>query len=163
MTSTFTIKTDELNAADVQALLDLHLKEAHADACSAALGKEALCAENITFFTARGPNGTLAGFTALKMHDENLGEIKSVRTHPDFLRQGVSSALMSHLVQVARAKQLTRLSLETHPTEAYAAARKLYERLGYTYCGAFGDYEDTEKSVFMTKSISESSTQTPHA
>ena len=153
MTSTFSIKTDELHKDDVQSLLDLHLKEAHADACTAALGKEALSSETITFFTARRQNGALAGFAALKIHDDNLGEIKSVRTHPDHLRQGVSSALMSHLTDFARSQNLSRLSLETHPTEAYAAARKLYERLGYSYCGAFADYTDNEKSVFMTLTL----------
>lgn len=150
MTSVLSIRTDELHKKDVQSLLDLHLKEAHADACTAALGKDALSSETVTFFTARQENGTLAGFAALKIHDDKLGEIKSVRTHPDHLRQGVSSALMSHLTEFARSKNLSRLSLETHPTEAYAAARKLYERLGYSYCGAFADYKDTGKSVFMT-------------
>ncbi len=153
MTSTFSIKTDELHKDDVQSLLDLHLKEAHSDACTAALGKEALSSETITFFTARQQNGALAGFAALKIHDDNLGEIKSVRTHPDHLRQGVSSALMSYLTDFARSQNLSRLSLETHPTEAYAAARKLYERLGYSYCGAFADYTDNGKSVFMTLTL----------
>ncbi|WP_409434109.1 GNAT family N-acetyltransferase [Litorimonas sp. RW-G-Af-16] len=42
--------------------------------------------------------------------------MKSVRTHPDHLRKGVSTHLMAHLTDYARTQGLTRLSLETHPT-----------------------------------------------
>jgi len=149
----FIIKSDTIEAADVIALLDLHLAEAYQDACSAAFGREALSAPNVTFFTARDKSQNLAGFAALKIWNTDLGEIKSVRTHSDFLRRGVSTALMKHLTTFARSNGLRQLSLETHPTPAYAAARALYERLDFNYCDAFGDYENSPKSVFMTKTL----------
>jgi putative acetyltransferase len=35
--------------------------------------------------------------------------------------------------------------------EAFAAARNLYAKNGFTYCGPFDDYQLDPYSVFMTK------------
>jgi putative acetyltransferase len=51
----------------------------------------------------------------------------------------------------ARGAGLTRLSLETGSLEGSAAARRLYERAGFTYCPPFGSYADDPMSVFMTR------------
>ncbi len=93
------------------------------------------------------------GIAALKTLTPDHGEIKSVRTDDAFLRRGVSRALMAHITHHARSLGMTRLSLETHSTPAYAAARGLYEHLGYDYCDAFGAYGDDPLSVYMTKTI----------
>ena len=147
------ISRANFHAVDFQALLDLHLAEAHQDDCGAALGRSELQADDMIMFEARGTEGVLLGFAALKALSPTHGEIKSVRTHPDHLRKGVSRALMLRLTEIAKTNGLTRLSLETHPTAAYAAARALYEKLGYQYCSAFGNYVDGDKYVFMTQEI----------
>jgi putative acetyltransferase len=153
MTSPLIFEIADLNAPDVDALLSLHLKEAHADDCTAALGKEALSADTVTLFAARNKDGALVGIAGLKILANDHGEVKSVRTHPDYLRQGVSRRLMAHLENEARKRGMVKLSLETHPTPAYAAACRLYENLGYEYCGAFGEYLPSPKSIFMTKTL----------
>lgn len=93
------------------------------------------------------------GFGAIKILSSDHGEIKSVRTHPDFLRRGVSEKLMEHVITYARNLGLARLSLETHPTPQYVAARALYEKLGFSYCPPFEGYENEPDSVFMTREL----------
>ena len=43
--------------------------------------------------------------------------------------------------------------LETGSREASAAARRLYERAGFSYCAPFGAYVDDPMSVFMTRTL----------
>lgn len=143
----------DMSQPDLQELLKLHLEAAQKQGASAVFSTQRLAASDIFFFEARDNDGSLLGFAGLKLLDTTHGEVKSVRTHPEHLRKGVSRQLMNHLTQYARQLGLKRLSLETHPTQAYIAARTLYEHLGYMYCEPFGDYVDTETSVYMTKQI----------
>ncbi len=100
-------------------------------------------------FPLRNEDRNLMGFAALKQLSKSEGEIKSVRTHPDHLRKGVSQRLMDHLEAEARKRDYKKLYLETHPTKQYEAARALYQRRGYTYRGPFGNYALSPDSVFM--------------
>ena len=144
----------DFERADVQALLQLHLLEADNGAPSHALDLTGLQAPNVTMFSLRDEDGDLMGFAALKALSASEGEIKSVRTHPDHLRKGVSRRLMDHLEAEGRARGYRRLLLETHPSKQYEAARALYERRGYVYRGPFGPYAPTPDSVFMELDLS---------
>ena len=144
----------DFERADVQALLRLHLAEADNGAPSHALDMTALQAPDVTMFSLRDEDGQLMGFAALKKLSAREGEIKSVRTHPDHLRKGVSRRLMDHLEAEARTRGYKRLLLETHPSKQYDAARALYERRGYTYRGPFGAYTPSPDSVFMELDLS---------
>ncbi len=139
----------DMNAADLQDLLRLHLGEAFQDACSAAFDAARLKEPDVDLYTLRNDAGDLLGMAALKTLADGQGEVKSVRTHPDYLRQGIAHRLMDGIEAEAKARGMTAIRLETHPTPAYAAARKLYESRGYAYRGPFAGYEDTSKSVFM--------------
>ena len=139
----------DFERADVQSLLRLHLAEADNGAPSHALGLTALQAPEVTMISLRDEYGQLMGFAAIKALSQSEGEIKSVRTHPDHLRKGVSRRLMDHLETEARKRGYNRLVLETHPSKQYEAARALYERRGYAYRGPFGDYAPSPDSVFM--------------
>jgi len=143
------IKMTDLEAPDLQALLAHHVAWAREDNCGHALDLTGLSKPAITMFAARDDNGSLMGIAAIKELSVTEGEVKSVRTHADHLRKGVSAALMSYLETVARQRGYQRLLLETHPTEKYAPARALYERRGYVYRQAFADYENDGVSVFM--------------
>lgn len=147
------IQRADLTAKDLQDLLTFHLSEAAAQNCSSAFSLDRLGLSDMHFFEARSEIGDLMGCAGLKLLGSNQGEIKSVRTHPDHLRKGVSRALMNHLTDFAKKEGLTKLMLETHPTPAYKAARVLYEGLGYSYRGPFADYDALESSVFMEKEI----------
>jgi len=149
------IKIDDLTNPDVRALVQTHRAEMagrdHA-VISNALGLDELQAGDVTFFSV-WEGETLTGCGAVKQLDKTHAEIKSMHTARRFRRRGVSAALLYHIIKLAGVRGYKRLSLETHPGEDYKPARKLYERFGFEYCGPFGDYEEHDYSVFMTKEI----------
>ena len=76
-----------------------------------------------------------------------------MRTAPTALGLGVGGALLAHLTATARAMGITRLSLETGSTPDFAAAIRLYERDGFTRTAAFGDYPESDWTLFFTRLI----------
>ena len=95
----------------------------------------------------------LLGMGALKQLDAAHGEIKSMRTAPGQLRRGVAGMMLDHLLAAARGRGYRRISLETGSTEAFAPARALYERAGFTQTGPFADYTDTGFSRYYTLAL----------
>ena len=149
------IRADDLRHPQVLALLQVHLHDMaqHSPPESVhALPSDALSAPDVHFFSA-WDGDTLMGFGALKQLDAAQGELKSMRTSPAYLRQGVAEALLRHLIDHARDLGLVRLSLETGSPQAFAPARQLYERYGFKECAPFGDYTEDPYSVFMTLSL----------
>lgn len=137
-----TIREDDLSGDAVRALLALHLAGMHANTPAGhvfALDLSGLQAPNVTVWTA-WDGDRLAGIGALKELGEGVGEVKSMRTHPEHLRKGVGAALLDHIVGEARARGLRRLSLETGVGPAFAPALSLYRGRGFVDGEAFGDY-----------------------
>jgi putative acetyltransferase len=113
-----------------------------------ALDLSGLQAPNVTVWTAwRGAR--IAGVAALKQLDPVSGELKSMRTHPDFLRQGVAAALLDHIIGEARRRGWTRLSLETGRGPAFEPALTLYRKRGFIDGGPFADYAANPFSQFL--------------
>jgi putative acetyltransferase len=146
-----TIHRGELQSADVQALLDLHVAamrgHSPADACHV-LPASALDRPDILFLTAR-EDGALLGVGALKALGPQEGEIKSMRTTPQALRRGVAATLLRAIVAEARAREYLRLLLETGTGPAFAAANALYERASFTETGPFGGYPASNFTRFL--------------
>ena len=153
---TRTVGEGELDRPDVRALLALHFAEMRADsppeACHV-LPLDDLRDPAIRFFSLRDETGTLLGVGALKSSEPGHGEIKSMRTAPSALGQGVGGALLAHLVTTARAMGLARLSLETGNSPLFAAANRLYQRDGFTPCGPFGGYSGSPFTLFYTRAL----------
>ena len=145
------IREDDLTHEATRDLLALHLSGMHANSPPGhvfALDLSGLQVETVTVWTAW--NGErIAGIAALKMHDQAVGEIKSMRTHPDHLRQGVAAALLDHIVTEARHRGLTRLSLETGSGSTFDAALTLYRRRGFIDGPAFADYQASAFNQFL--------------
>jgi len=145
----------ELDREDVRALLAQHFAEMWAgsppEACHV-LPIDGLKDPAIRFFTLR-ENGVLLGCGALKQLAGRHGEVKSMRTADAALGRGVGKAILEQLVAAARAKGMSRLSLETGSTEQFAAANQLYEKEGFERAGPFGSYADTPFTRFFTKEI----------
>jgi len=142
-----------LDRADVRALLAEHLAAMHVHSPPEsvhALPVERLQQAGVTFFSAREAEGRLLGIGALRELDPAHGEIKSMRTAADVLGRGVGTAMLCHLLAVARTRGYGRVSLETGTPEAFAAARRLYERHGFSYCPPFADYRVDPFSCCMT-------------
>lgn len=148
------IAADDPRAPDVQALLEKHLAFAHevtpADHVHA-LDVERLVDPAVTFFSARRrTDNVLLGVAALKRVDDGHAEIKSMHVGEAARGTGVGRALVEHLLATAADAGFRRVSLETGTMPAFAAARTLYQRIGFTPCPPFAEYSDTPFSTCMT-------------
>lgn len=72
-----------------------------------------------------------------------------MRTHPDWLRQGVATGLLEHVIAEARASGIRQLSLETGSGPAFEPALALYRRRGFANGEAFGGYEASPFNQFL--------------
>lgn len=149
------IKIDDLTGAKIQELLREHLD--HMRSISPpesvhALDLDELRQPDITFWTA-WENNELLGCGALKEHDQQHAEVKSMRTVAHHLRKGVAARLLQHILEEATRRGYTRLSLETGAEDAFQPARALYTRFGFNYCPPFADYIEDPNSVFMTREL----------
>jgi len=145
------IREDDLSGAEVRGLLALHLSGMAATSPPGhvfALDLSGLKAPGVAVWTAWAGE-EIAGIGALKLLGGGSGEIKSMRTHPDHLRTGVAAALLDHIISAARARGLTRLSLETGSGAAFEPALALYRKRGFANGAAFGDYEASAFNQFL--------------
>lgn len=146
-----TIKMDDLRSPDTIALLEAHRQSMfeHSPPESVhALDLQGLHEPEITFWSA-WEGDTLLGCGALKEISETQAELKSMRTVAAHLRRGVAAGMLDYIIAVARSRGYTRLYLETGSSAAFAPARALYLRYGFTPCGPFAGYVEDPHSVFM--------------
>jgi putative acetyltransferase len=147
----FALREDDLSGAQIRALLEYHLRQMHAHSPPGsvfALDLSGLQAPGMTVWSAwRGE--TLVAVGALKDWGDGTGELKSMRTHPDHLRQGAAAAVLEHIIAVAHARGLSRLSLETGSGDAFEPALSLYRKRGFTNGDAFGDYTASDFNQFL--------------
>ena len=147
----FAIVEDDLASEPVRSLLALHLSGMQADSppdSVFALDLSGLRTPEITAWTAWSDKA-LAGIAALKDLGNGSGEIKSMRTHPEWLRRGVAAALLEHIVEVATARGWSTLSLETGSGPAFDPALALYRRRGFANGQAFSDYRQSNFNQFL--------------
>ncbi|WP_242008092.1 GNAT family N-acetyltransferase [Sphingomonas ginsenosidivorax] len=145
----------DLGDPQVIALLDLHLRSAHANSPPGsvfALDLSGLRDPTVAVWAA-WEDATLLGLGAIKRLGDGHAELKSMRTAPDHLRRGVGAAMLDHLIAEARGSGITRLSLETGSHPAFAPAHALYARAGFVACPPFGRYEDTVFARYLTREI----------
>ena len=146
------ISADDPRAPDVRALLERHLTAmlaATPPEHAFALDVDGLLDPAVSFFSFRA-GGELLGVGAIKRLDAEHGEIKSMHTAAAARGLGVGRAMLHHLLGVARAEGLRRVSLETGTMAEFAPARALYESAGFTACGPFADYRPSDDNCFMT-------------
>jgi putative acetyltransferase len=160
VTDGFVVAPDRPDAADVRALLDVHLaynrrqsppEDVHA------LDVEELLAGDVSFFSIR-VDGALLGVGALKQLDPSHAELKSMHTVEAARGRGVGRAMLDHLVATARARGYRRVSLETGSMAAFAPARSLYASAGFGPCAPWGAYAPSPNSVFMTLELERTKT-----
>jgi putative acetyltransferase len=147
------VAPDDPLAPDVRALLDEHLAEMRRTSPPEsvhALDPEALAADRIVFLAARDDDGTLLGCGALKTLPGTEGELKSMRTALAARGRGVAAAVLAAVLAEARARRMTRLSLETGAEPFFDPAVRLYLRHGFVPCGPFAAYTDDPNSRYLT-------------
>jgi putative acetyltransferase len=152
METSWRVVEDDLSGAEIRALLQLHFDGMAANSPPGSchfLDFEGLRSPDVTFWSV-WDGASLAGCGALREIARGHGEVKSMRTAPEHLGRGVGSVMIDHIVAVARARGYERLSLETGSSESFAAAHRLYARVGFEPCGPFGTYTDDPFSRYYT-------------
>ena len=152
---TWRIVEDDLSGAAIRGLLEQHFAGMLANSPTGSchfLDFDGLRAGDVTFWSIH-EGDDLAGCGALKMLDATHGEIKSMRTHDEFLRQGVAAHMLGHILAEARGRGAEQLSLETGSSPAFEPAIALYRRYGFADCEPFADYKPDPFSRFMTRKV----------
>lgn len=159
----FVIREDDLSGQAIQELLLMHLalmRSTSPPESVHALDLTGLRAPDVTVWTLWQDKDLLA-CGALKMLTAQHGEIKSMHTSAKQRRSGVATRMLKHILSEATRRGITQLSLETGSMHAFAAARQLYEKHGFSYCEPFGDYRADPNSVFMTCFIANDQSDKP--
>ena len=150
--ASFAVRPVALDDPQCLDLLTLHLAgmRQHSPAESVhALDLTGLSGPALTLLRAWSPDGRLTAIGAMKRLGDGQAEVKSMRTHPDFLRKGAAAALLEAIIALAREEGLRRLSLETGSGEAFEPALSLYRKRGFTSGEAFADYTATDFNQFL--------------
>jgi putative acetyltransferase len=134
------IRIDEVSGPEITALLQEHLRDMH----------RVSPPESVH---ALWDAGILAGCGALKELDPQHAEIKSMRTASSHRRKGVAKQLLQQMLEEAKQRGYTRVSLETGPMDFFLPARALYASFGFAPCPPCADYIADPNSVFMTKEL----------
>ena len=133
-------------------LLHIHLTNARAESPPEsvhALDLTGLQSPDISFWTI-WEDETLLGCGALKRLSAEHGEVKSMHTAQSMRRRGAGRAMLRHIIAVARARGMSRLSLETGSSDYFRPAHALYRSHGFLECPPFADYVPDPNSVFMS-------------
>ena len=146
------IREDDLSAGPTRELLRLHLAGMQANSPGPehvfALDLAGLKEPGVTVWAAWIGN-RVAGIGALKDLRDGTGEVKSMRTHPEFLRRGVGAQVLERIIGEARARGMRRLSLETGSGPAFEPAVALYRKRGFLDGEPFGAYVRSDFNQFL--------------
>lgn len=148
---TLIVRPDDLSGTPTRELLHLHLRGMHENSPPSqvfALDLSGLTAPGITVWSAWSGDA-VAGVGAMRDLSADAGELKSMRTHPSFLRQGVGSAILECIIEDAQRRGMRRLSLETGSGPAFEPALALYRRRGFVDGEVFSDYERSAFNQFL--------------
>jgi putative acetyltransferase len=150
------IALDDPDAEDVRELLGRHLafaRDVTPPGHVHALEVAALQDPSVTFYSARD-HGVVVCVAALKRLDASDVELKSMHTSQAARGRGAGAAMVSHLLAAAAEQGYERVSLETGTMDAFAPARRLYQRAGFRPCEPFGEYTVNPYSVCMRVELS---------
>lgn len=118
------------------------------------LALDAIFQPHVRFFLAR-LHGAAVGCGGVALFPD-FAEVKRMYVRDIARGQGVADAILARIEQEARNAGLPRLRLETGTRQI--AAMRLYARIGFRECAAFGDYalmapNAIAGSVFLEKRV----------
>jgi putative acetyltransferase len=118
------------------------------------LALDAIFQPHIQFFVARVARAAV-GCAGVALFAE-LAEVKRMYVRPAARGRGIADALLARIESVTRDAGLARLCLETGDRQL--GAIRVYERAGFSRCGAFGAYAamppaSIATSVFFEKHL----------
>jgi len=145
------IAADSPEAVQLIGELDEHLMaHPYPQQSRHAFSVEKLLREGVVFFITHY-EGRLAGCGGIKMFGAEYGEVKRMYVRPVFRGKGLGKAMLNHLAQYARLKDVDLLRLETGIYEVEAIG--LYEGFGFQRRSPFGEYVEDANSVYFEKKI----------
>jgi putative acetyltransferase len=118
------------------------------------LTAEQMAEPSVTLFVARDGEGRPLGMGALKDHGTALGEVKRMFTLPEVRGNRVGARILERIEALARDRAISLLVLETGEAAGFEPAWRVYERGGFSRCGAVLDYPDSGFSRFYEKKLS---------
>ncbi len=145
------VKHGDFSDPQVVDILTEHLAGMHANTPAGhvfALDLSGLQRPEITFLTA-WEGDILVACGAIKQLAPDHGELKSMRTRTGHLRKGAATAILAALLDLARSRGYTRVSLETGNGPSFDAALALYRRHGFRNGEAFADYVPSDYSQYL--------------
>ncbi len=149
------VRPADLDHPGIAALLATHTRRARGAArCRPghALGTDALRDPAIEVWSLWRNDAPVAVGAIRRLSGEH-GELKSMFVADGERGNGIGRVLLAHLIDAAKRRGMTRLSLETGTSEYFDAARRLYGRQGFEACEAFADLPAHSDSVFMARLI----------
>ncbi len=153
MNPALSIQPEPPDTADAKALieeLDAHLNALYRPENRHGLSLAALQDESVIFLVARW-DGVAVGCGAVKFVNGEYAEVKRMYVTPQWRGLGVAQALLGHLERLSHQKGLSVLRLETGIHQQEAA--KLYERVGFSRCAAFGEYVENGVNLCYQKRL----------
>ena len=145
----------QLEHPKVQHFIQAHLTQMHQQSPPQsvhAIGIASLQSEDIQFWGIWEKDQIVA-CGALKVLNHTHGEIKSMRSAPEYRGQGLGKMILTHIIDQAKRLGMQRLSLETGTQAEFSIARMLYAKYGFQVCEPFANYQLDVNSVFMTKTL----------
>lgn len=154
------IQPEPPDTAEAKALigaLDACLNPLYAPENRHGLSIAALQDASVIFLVAR-VNGGAVGCGAIKFFKEETtagksgyAEVKRMYVTPQWRGQAIAQALLQHLERLSQQNGFRLLRLETgvHQQEAI----RLYERVGFSRCAAFGEYAEDGVSLCYEKRL----------
>ena len=88
-------------------------------------------------YVVRTTSGSVVGYCSVWVVFDEL-HINNLAVAPEWRRQGAGGALLAHVLRESRRLPAQRATLEVRTSNA--AARRLYERLGFTVTGVRPGY-----------------------
>lgn len=137
-------------------LIEAHVafSQAYSPACHQhTMDAERLNAAGVYFVAVFDEDRAIA-MGALKPLPEAHGELKSMHVANGERGAGLADIILDALLDKARALGMGRISLETGSQDAFAPARRFYERRGFSLCPPFADYMDDPASVYYSCDLS---------
>jgi putative acetyltransferase len=145
------VSPDSEDAVRLTGELDAHLwAHPYPPQSRHAFSVEKMLREGVIFFITHY-EGQLAGCGGIKIFDGDYGEVKRMFVRPEFRGKGLGKAMLGHLADYARGKNLDLLRLETGIYEVEAIG--LYLRFGFERRTPFGEYVEDPLSIYLEKKI----------
>jgi putative acetyltransferase len=112
---------------------------------------EQMALADTTLFVARDAAGVPLGMGALRRHENAVGEVKRMFVKPEARGLGVGGAILARIEQLAREEGCARVVLETGSN--FDAARRIYERGGFSSCEPVLGYPPSAWTSFYAKAL----------